>query len=45
MVTLLEQFHRSGYAYNDLKLDNICVGNYDGTDPQELKLIDFGMCT
>ena len=28
LLTLFEQFHSIGYVYNDLKLDNICVGTF-----------------
>ena len=32
--------------YNDLKSDNICIGNSDEFDPLcDLKLIDFGLTT
>lgn len=46
LITLLEQIHSIGYIYNDLKPDNICIGEYD--NPQslnKLKLIDFGLAT
>ena len=29
LTTLLERFHGLGLVYNDLKPDNICVGNYE----------------
>ena len=46
LVTLMEQFHSIGCVYNDLKLDNICVGTSNLMDPKtELKLIDFGLTT
>lgn len=28
ITTLLEKLHKLGYIYNDLKPDNICIGNY-----------------
>ena len=27
MLGILEKFHKIGYVYNDLKGDNICIGN------------------
>ena len=49
ITSLLEDLHKIGYIYNDLKPHNVCVGNY--SDDQEnhelhkLKLIDFGLVT
>ena len=46
LISLLEQFHSIGCVYNDLKLDNICVGGSGRNDPKcNLKLIDFGLVT
>ena len=46
MITLLEDFHKTGYVYNDMKPNNICVGNHDELDNlQQLKLIDFGLAS
>ena len=40
----MEQVHSIGVVYNDLKLDNICVGLPTLLDEKfELKLIDFGL--
>lgn len=48
ITTLLEKLHNLGYVYNDLKPDNICVGNFkeNGEDEQlhQINLIDFGLC-
>ena len=33
LITILEQLHDSGYIYNDLKGDNICVGLHDEVNP------------
>ena len=42
----MEDFHSIGCVYNDLKLDNICVGTSDQFDKlQDLKLIDFGLAS
>ena len=32
LITCLEEFHKTGFVYNDLKADNICIGNFDKTD-------------
>ena len=46
LITLLEQIHSIGYVYNDLKPDNICIGNYEDENTlHQLKLIDFGLAT
>ena len=49
LTDLLRKFHSLGYVYNDLKPDNICVGNLnthgDFTDQHKLFLIDFGLAT
>ena len=46
LITLLEQFHSIGYIYNDLKPDNICIGEFnDMKTVHSLKLIDFGLAT
>ena len=45
MVQILEELHSFGIVYNDIKSDNICVGEHGQIDPGQLKLIDFGLCT
>ena len=46
IIKLLENIHSSGYVYNDLKPDNICIGNYmDKNSLHSIKLIDFGLAT
>ena len=40
---MLEKLHSIGYTYNDLKDDNICIG--DPNKSGMLKLIDFGLCS
>ena len=41
---MLERIHEAGYVYNDLKLDNILVGNYKNSEQtmHELRIVDFG---
>ena len=36
--------HQAGFTYNDMKLDNILVGDYSGTPEtlHEIRIIDFG---
>jgi serine/threonine protein kinase len=40
----MEKVHESGYTYNDLKLDNILVGdlNQSLNSMHEVRLVDFG---
>ena len=46
LTDLLMEIHSIGYVYNDLKTDNILVGNYRCSDSlHQLKLIDFGLAT
>ena len=45
LISLMEQFHSIGCIYNDLKLDNICVGDFSDDKKCDLKLIDFGLTT
>ena len=45
MIGLLEQLHSIGFVYNDLKPDNICIGNTQNKNLHVLKLIDFGLAT
>jgi serine/threonine protein kinase len=52
-IQLLEQYkfiHAAGYCHNDLKLENILVGNAPSLplvmqQLDRLSLIDFGLCT
>ena len=46
IIKILEQFHSIGYVYNDLKPENICVGQYgDEASLNQLRLIDFGLAS
>ena len=45
LINLMEQVHSVGFVYNDLKPENICVGNFEENKPTKLKLIDFGLAT
>ena len=47
MVYLFEHLHRCGKIYNDLKLDNILVGDKDSSieSLSKITLIDFGLCS
>lgn len=40
LVERLRTLHEIGYVHNDLKLDNIVIGN---KDPHNIYLIDFGV--
>ena len=46
LVNLLEKLHEKGYIHNDLKPDNVMIG--DPEDPEsfyQIHLIDFGLST
>ena len=46
LVEIMRQFHKTGWIYNDLKPDNICIGNpRNAGESKIVKLIDFGLCT
>ena len=47
MVHLFEHLHNTGKIYNDLKLDNILVGDKDSSPESlaKITLIDFGLCS
>ena len=53
LLRIFEKIHEAGYAFNDLKLDNIMVGRGEVDAPREdvdfdklsLHLIDFGCAT
>jgi serine/threonine protein kinase len=44
LIDIFEQVHSAGYTYNDLKLDNILVGDAEFSmgSRSEIRLIDFG---
>lgn len=44
LLKILEKIHKAGYTYNDLKLDNIMVGDADFSEGSrdQIHLIDFG---
>ena len=42
MLDRIEAIHKIGYLHNDIKLENIVVGNHD---PETAYLIDFGLAT
>jgi serine/threonine protein kinase len=39
----LKAVHDCGYLFNDLKPNNILVGNSDEKDLHKIRLIDFGI--
>ena len=47
LVHLLERLHDIGMLYNDLKLDNILIGDHQNSEHSlsRIALIDFGLCT
>ena len=44
ILEIFEKVHASGYTYNDLKLDNILIGdeNFSDKSLHQIRLIDFG---
>lgn len=47
LIQQFEELHKIGKIYNDLKLDNVIVGDCNGTfeSLSDIRLIDFGLCT
>lgn len=47
LIELLEKIHKLGKVYNDLKLENILVGDQHSTPASmhEIRIIDFGLVT
>ena len=42
LLEIYEKVHMTGYTYNDLKLDNILVGDKNGENLHQIRLVDFG---
>ena len=44
MLEIFEKIHYSGFTYNDLKLDNIMIGDQFNSisSLKEIRLVDFG---
>jgi len=44
LLEIIEKIHEAGYTYNDLKLDNILVGDNSQEEHSlhEIRLVDFG---
>jgi len=44
LIDIIEMIHAAGYTYNDLKLDNILIGDHQQTEHSmnQVRLIDFG---
>ena len=44
LLEIFEKIHYSGFTYNDLKLDNIMIGDQFGSinSLKEIRLVDFG---
>lgn len=45
MLESLENLHAIGYVHNDLKLQNILIGDSSGYSLDKITLIDFGLCS
>ena len=47
MIGSLAKLHEQGYVHNDLKLENILVGDQHSTPASmhEIRIIDFGLVT
>ena len=43
LLDKLMAVHKCGYLFNDLKPNNILVGNHDEKDLHKIRLIDFGI--
>ena len=45
LLNIFQKLHSIGYVFNDLKADNLCIGDYGETNPKLIKIIDFGLCS
>ena len=47
LIEIFEYVHQAGFIFNDLKLDNILVGDFDQETEiaSKIRLIDFGLVT
>ena len=44
LIDIFERIHEAGFIYNDLKMDNILVGNFKSCESSlyKIRLCDFG---
>jgi len=44
LLEIIEKIHDAGFTYNDLKLDNILIGDQTFAEKKmhEIRLVDFG---
>ena len=47
LLTCIQMFHQTGHVHNDIKPDNIIVGDAKNSDKSlnQIRLIDFGLST
>ena len=47
LVDMLKKIHETGFTYNDLKLENILIGNYKNSSSSlhQIRLCDFGFAS
>ena len=47
LIDIFERIHDAGLIYNDLKLDNILVGDHKSREDTtyQIELVDFGFAT
>jgi len=47
LINIIEIIHEAGYIYNDMKLDNILIGDYKNKEDSmhNIRLIDFGFAS
>lgn len=47
LIDILMVIHDLGYLYNDLKLDNVVIGDHNSSSNSlhQIKLVDFGLAT
>jgi serine/threonine protein kinase len=47
IINVLERIHSAGIIYNDMKFDNILVGNYKNNENtmHEIRMVDFGFAS
>ena len=47
LINIIQVIHEAGYVYNDMKLDNVLIGDHKNKEntKHDIRLIDFGFAS